>query len=428
MITTKTPMTLMHFHDFYYLLALETNIRQIPDAQFRHSVVKLAEDVDAELEYIAENMALRVFTYLFAACLGESRHARYGQAKERFARETLKKGRNDLFANVTSFAPTKENISALVSIFAQEWRAGYGGKAWKQIAEALLDFGKTPAIAWLDHVVDLEHNNGTAFNKEDAESTIFFLVRYPDSFSNFLDYKFNVNILEKRIRDRYDDGVTLDVTPAVHKLVKRWSLLSGKKMPSWLRPSLDRLTEYNVIWGSQTITCERKWHDWIGVENSNSPDAAVLSGMTGLDDLYPPKFTQKQLKAHVNKCYKKAKELSGDFWSKGLASEVKKAFDKWYTMNSVHAKTPKAKKTYAIIPVDVKVENAVMQVIAHIPYQKGYGEEINGETLIKINGYFYSTNGLWKSGHAYGKFNKCVVEYYRNPIAFKCKELEALLD
>ena len=169
-------MTMMHFHDFYFLQALDVEIsNQIAgsDAKFSHTVLKLQSDLKEAMDEISENIALRTFVYLYAACVGEARHARHDTAERIFLPETVKRHRGELFGHITNYAPTRQNLNAVVKVFEQPWKAGFGGKAWGDIAKALLTYGKMPDAAWIDHVVDLEHNNGTAFSKEDAKGTLY---------------------------------------------------------------------------------------------------------------------------------------------------------------------------------------------------------------------------------------------------------------
>ena len=161
-------MTLDHFNDFYYLEAVKTDInRQIaknPDFQFRHSVVRLIEDANFLYQEIAENLAERTFAYIWAACLGEARHASDTMSENRFIKQIKHTSRGDVFSVATKFAPTEQNIKAIIEVFSCGWRGSFGGKAWHNIAKSLLmrDEG---AAAFIDHVIDLEDNNGTVFSK-----------------------------------------------------------------------------------------------------------------------------------------------------------------------------------------------------------------------------------------------------------------------
>src|ERR1044072_1458248 len=128
MIRTQTKMTMFHFHDFYFLQALQAGvmaeISRNPAAQFQHSVEKLQLDIQRTIDDIVPNIALRTFVYLYAACLGEARHARSDSAHRSFLPGTRKSHRHELFAQITNYAPTKQNLNALIEIYSQEWHSG----------------------------------------------------------------------------------------------------------------------------------------------------------------------------------------------------------------------------------------------------------------------------------------------------------------
>src|SRR5690349_10793446 len=132
MIRTNTRMTLMHFHDFYFLQALQAGIiaeiSRNPDIQFTRKVEKLQMDVQDALDEITPNIALRTFVYLYAACAGEARHARSANAERRFLPEVANSHRSQVYSNITDYTPNKNNLNALISIFEQDWKSGFGGR------------------------------------------------------------------------------------------------------------------------------------------------------------------------------------------------------------------------------------------------------------------------------------------------------------
>lgn len=59
-------------------------------------------------------------------------------------------------------------VEALMQVFdLGSWKSGYGGKAWGEVARALLDFlkGNTSLEMLVDTAYTLAHNNGPIFNK-----------------------------------------------------------------------------------------------------------------------------------------------------------------------------------------------------------------------------------------------------------------------
>lgn len=432
MIQTKTTMTLYHFHDFYALQALQaaviSEIARNPDQQFRHAVEKLQMDIQDAIDTIIPNMAKRTFVYLYAACFGEARHSRSHLTRDIFITETITRHRNECFADIASFEPTRANLNALVTCFAQPWKSGYGGNSWKQIAEALLKYGKIPDTAWIDHVVDLEHNNGTAFNKEDARNTIYFDVEYPRKFADFLDYKFSKDILGQPMRDPYNDIVTLLVTRKVKSLIQRLEILFGRKEAWWFRASLPSLTDYDVEWGNETLHAEEKWLPWVNVSHSNEPDVDALISVGRIFDIYPPSNTRKQVKTHLKKAMKNAKKTAGKFATTKLMKETKEKVWTWYNDNKAFCKPEKCEITYEILPVSAHlIDDGKLELVIPMPFQ-GVGEPCENGFKIIAPYISYMTFGGWKDAHVRIEYGTIMLYIDGAAIQVQSKELEALLD
>ena len=61
-----------------------------------------------------------------------------------------------------------EFLEVSVAVLRQYWRqSSYGGAKWAKIAQAVLSFlkGECDHTVFADHAFDLQHNSGTAFNK-----------------------------------------------------------------------------------------------------------------------------------------------------------------------------------------------------------------------------------------------------------------------
>ena len=434
MIETKTVMTMGHFHDFYFLQALDVEIRnQVAgsDAQFSHAVSKLQNDLYEAMLEISENIALRTFVYLYAACVGEARHARHNTAERMYLPETTKKHRGELFGSITRFPPTKRNLTAVVKVFEQPWKSGFGGKAWGDIAKALLNYGKISDIAWIDHVVDLEHNNGTAFSKEDAKAALHFDVEYFDKFSHFLDYKFSKNILKERMYSRWHD-IKLDVSRRVYKLIRRYSTIFNCETPDWIRPRLENLTDYNVMWGNDVLTVEEKWYSWVDVSSKNAPDVDSLKDILGFNDFYPASATQKEVKKFLWNARRKVRGVCGKFWTKELEKEWRKDMQTWARWSVLHARLDKCKTTYSVIPFRASSDGKTLTLDIPLPYQ-GIGEQTENGFRVTIKlpvpmHYLGMTIGGYSDGHLVMDYEQIVLYLNGKTSSLHNKELEALLD
>lgn len=375
MVKTDTVMKLAHFHDFYFLQALEAATKNAidanPELEFSKPVEKFLTDLDKVTEKIVPNMALRTFMYLYAACVGEARHTTSAVTETLFLKKS-KRSREDAFATITDYPPTPENLQVLVDLFSQSWRSGYGGSAWRNIAVALTEYGKSPDAAWLDHVVDLQHNNGTAFSKPEGKETIFFSIEYEDSrFGQFLDYKFREDILTTT---PYWKGY-LDVSPRIFNLLTRYSNVFKVKMPHVVQ-KLEDLTPYEVEWGKKSFKVGRKAFSWCSVGNDGNPSLEYILNEVDMYSSSVFAMTKDEFKAYTERKLKTAKSLieSKGVKSASLIKKLTKEVDKYYAKNLDNCKMPKAPITYQIMPCTISKGKA-FEIIAHfdLPYQEGYG-------------------------------------------------------
>jgi len=171
-------------HEFYALIALEAVAKITP---FKHSHKKWIEDFNNYKEYFMSNLAQILYDYTVFSVLTELRHCNNSNYE------------NPDFDNKTRYSVlllskiyTAESILKTgVKMFDEDfnpWKEGYGGYPWLLIAKAGLMYKKVPDIVFIDHCVDLCHNNGSYFNKHLG---ILICTRdYRDSmFDSFLDKK-----------------------------------------------------------------------------------------------------------------------------------------------------------------------------------------------------------------------------------------------
>jgi hypothetical protein len=419
-------MNMQHFHDFYFLQALEAAVvREIasnPELEFVKSVEKFQDDLDKTTEKVYTNMALRVFMYLYAACLGEARHAKDTVARERFVKVSGKMGRGDWFAHAADYAPSKANLEVLLSVYRQDWRSGYGGEAWYNIAEALTEYEKTPPAAWLDHVVDLEHNNGTAFSKPDGLNTIFFDVTYPARFGNFLDYKFSKDILVKH--PHFIDN--LGVSPRIYSLLERYSKIFNRPIVTHAVPELENLSSYVVEWGDGVLSLDEKWADWMSIDANNKPDVKYLLEEAGLYNAYPSYYTTEEFTEKCKIAHKRALGLlNSKVATSAMKAKLSKYVNSYIKRNTKKCKIAKAKELFSIMPCKVTNDGQGINTLSfNLKFQEGYGMKTEtGFTVDLKIGY-----NLRGDGYVERKYGDIVLwvgteyQYITNPI------LEALVD
>src|SRR5689334_14345418 len=106
-----TVMNIMHFHDFYFLEAMQAQIMIAksahPEYVFRHSVERLENDLQEAFEHLCNEMAQRIYVYLWASALGEARHANDFQLS---IKELSSGSRHEAYSAALNHFPTPENV------------------------------------------------------------------------------------------------------------------------------------------------------------------------------------------------------------------------------------------------------------------------------------------------------------------------------
>lgn len=275
---TGNTMKLSHFHDFYFLEAIRAGLTMAkvanPDNAFRPAFEKLDTSVETAFEHLTKSMALRIYVYLWAAALGEARHAR-DMCPDYHIAELDHESRGTVYRMALDYMPTPENIGVLKAIYEQDWSSGFGGGSWLEIVEAMELYGNVPDATFIDHAVDLEHNGGNVFNKDALSAAN--LQNYGGYDCNdlmvFLNHKFVNDILAKRLRNTR----TIAVSEKVHNLLVRYSnVVKPIEAVDFTDPSLDWLSAYSVNWGSETLELsdneESDWQECAWCSNRIDPD------------------------------------------------------------------------------------------------------------------------------------------------------------
>lgn len=119
-------------------------------------------DFEEYYESYRERLMDNMFDYLTMICVGEARH--HGSVKWPVKRP---QSRSEAYIQALQHDP-RYLLPACESIFGNlKWGGSYGGPKWANIAKqtALYFKHKSHPAVFVDHVVDLSHNGGIAFNK-----------------------------------------------------------------------------------------------------------------------------------------------------------------------------------------------------------------------------------------------------------------------
>ena len=141
---------------------------QVIDIEHNKEGAKYKKFVKFKSQF-TKQLAKSMEDYLVLACAGEMRH---GKHKCDMCYSTFPVGgsRSNVWGDIVSFNP-QQIMNMAANLFQNyRWEGGYGGKKWGQCAQAYIDRYTDGHImqkdtVFVDHCFDLQHNNGTVFNK-----------------------------------------------------------------------------------------------------------------------------------------------------------------------------------------------------------------------------------------------------------------------
>lgn len=427
-IKTETAMTLDYFNVFYVLEALQAKIStfKLQDRfAYSRAVERLETEIQEYSETVLPKIAQRTFMYLWASCIGEARHAARPPAKSNFIPQLASLNRGACFEIATSYKPTIENINTVVQLFTkQSWRSAFGGANWGRIAKACLNYYNSTPHEFLDHVIDLEHNSGTVFSKEESDTLLSFRIKYHGGFKYFMDWKFSSDIL----RDNPD--AKFYVTFRVGSFLNRYSTIFGEPEVKWFVPILNNLTDYEIEWGDGVFTIEEKWCEWYDCSAGNEPNTRYMLNQVGLSDISYTEITEKEFRKQVKYCVREAKRKFARYYTDDVDKKAKLFFES----HSRYCRAEKASKTFSALPCMVHFGSTTTFQFP-VPYF-GVGKETEYGFEVSFDRYIDSKLGTDFGYDGSSGFYEAVIKTYGTDImaktfhkeyVFKNKELESIL-
>lgn len=232
---------------FYVLEALRY---RVPKSSFLPSIESLRKDVLEAHKKQTDGLFLAIRDYLSSICFGEARHSNSCANVSLILKEDdrpdrkLPTGRNDAISNGTQYYP-EDFLPVLKDLFYDyPWDGGYGGDSWGYLAEVALKAwtGEWNKITLIDHVADLRHNNGLAFNKG-----VIFKVCYGEDSDKLLTF------LEMKRYKKLEEWYDMCLPKPVWKLVYRaYNLNIIDEVP--LRHNFRNNFFYNIKYRTYTDT------------------------------------------------------------------------------------------------------------------------------------------------------------------------------
>lgn len=261
---------------FYGFQALEILAKENYVA-FLPSHEKWLGDFRAYSSIFEKNLATIIYDYIVKVVASELRHCRlkselyipdfYGSTQVGELR------RNEIWEDCKKYNPS-DIIKAGLLLFDEEmncWSEGYGGEAWRQIAKGGEYYQKVSDRIFIDHAVDLSHNNSIFFDK----GADILILNDVDRYCYYLNLKKvespeivlgeSIKMSSKELLDFYLRGVNIG-------LIKIDQFVENANFHRYLKPSFlkkkrdkefDNLTNYAPVkWGNKSINLNNLKYGW----------------------------------------------------------------------------------------------------------------------------------------------------------------------
>ena len=202
--------------NFYLIENLKLVISRNPNFNiWRPSHKKLWDDIENYKEMYDKHFARAIYDYIVMIVAAEMRHA--SEYCEMYFRNYQFKrneySRSEVYEEASVVYQPQDILRAGVFLFSKDWDSAYGGPKWGQIAKSGTYYGKMKDSIFIDHCVDLSHNNSTFFDKG---AGIFSMRTSTDSYQCLLQYKYEIS--GERFFELYDNKI---INPVIRKFIER---------------------------------------------------------------------------------------------------------------------------------------------------------------------------------------------------------------
>ena len=176
--------------EFYALEAITAILTLEKHNKFepmKHSHSRWYRDFNAFRDEYIYRFANAIFDYTVLVVAGELRHCASKASHYIYGYYDGECARNDVYNDCAVYNP-RDILTAGIRMFDTnyvKWGRAFGGDKWYQIAMAGLLKDEVPDCIFVDHCVDLSHNNSVYFDKG---AGIFYLDSR-NLYREFLDFK-----------------------------------------------------------------------------------------------------------------------------------------------------------------------------------------------------------------------------------------------
>lgn len=150
------------------------------------------EDLKSFTNFFSEKLAKTLFDYLALVSFGEARHAKNSCSAYIYGFPSNYE-RDQQYSLATKYDPF-QFLPIISNLFSNyKWLAGsFGGHSWGRIAHLASTYKEKTPVEFIDHVVDVSHNGGLAFDKS-------ILIKMP-----------NVAFYERLLNDKFEYSLIKD--------------------------------------------------------------------------------------------------------------------------------------------------------------------------------------------------------------------------
>jgi len=188
-IQSHTECNMLYAVEEFY--SFEALLASAQVEEFRHSHAKWKEDFELLRTSYNQNLANIIFDYTVMVVASEMRYGHI-KASHYFPHYYAMCGRNQVFCSCTEYS-AKSILDAGLLLFGPsvEWESSFGGAPWHMIAKAGGYKGNIPDSVFIDHCVDLTHNNAIYYNKSGTGIIKALKDDTLAAYEGFLDLKRN---------------------------------------------------------------------------------------------------------------------------------------------------------------------------------------------------------------------------------------------
>lgn len=187
-------MSLMNIYnlvqEFYAIEAVSAMLTGAQYSKFepmRQSHSRWYHDFSSFRDEFINRFSSAIYDYTVLVVAAELRYCKCKASHYLPDYYTDQDSRNDVYLDCTVYK-ADDILRAGIKMFDERqivWKKSFGGEKWKQIAEAGYMKGKINDCVFIDHCVDLSHNNSVYFDK----SAGIFRLQSAELYQSFLEKK-----------------------------------------------------------------------------------------------------------------------------------------------------------------------------------------------------------------------------------------------